>query len=858
MIKEKNKPPKFAALLLRFLINHKHPEEMIGDYEEQYNQIASAKGKFLARLWYRLQIIAAIPAFVNNSIFWSFIMFRNYLKIMSRNIRKQKLFSIINITGFSAGLACSLMIMLWVQDELSYDKFHENAGDIYRIAARIETPEGEVHLMQKTPSALRTYLKENFPEVDETSFFLVVQKGWLVTYKNRVFTDSRVAWADPAFFKIFDFPFIRGDIKTSLDDIYSILFTEDMAEKFFGDENPVGKTVKIHGRDFTVTGLIKNIPHNSHLQFDCVLPYKFWTTWGYDLNSWTDEKHTAYVKLKKGSDSELVRRKINAALKNNNPQSGLSLYLQPVTDIHLYRTVRDNYEGQGNILFVYIFSLLAFFVLMIACINYMNLTTARSFARLKEVGVRKVIGANRTDLVKQFLSESVFFVIISMIVALILVLVLAPVYSSISGKEFNIDFSQDWKIIIQLTVVTLFTGIISGSYPAVFLSSFKPVSVLKNVFTTSRSIMLRKILVIAQFAVTIIIVFSTLVIFHQLEYIRNKDLGFNKEHLICFLKRGQFNSNYEAAKTELLRHPDIENVTASPPPFWVGHNESNISWEGKIDDYDFSVRYGGVGYDFLETFNINLVEGRFFSKEFQDDTDGAFVLNEKAIKMMGLKSPLGKKVSAGNREGKIIGIVQDYHFNSLHEEMIPMILYLERGIYVSVRLKSGETGISGAIEFLSKKWKDFVPGYPFDFEFAESVIDGFYRSEAKMAEVFKYFMILAAFVSCLGLYGLASFSAERRTKELGIRKILGAKISSIIRLLSKEFLIIVTISNIIAWPIAYLFMNKWLQNFAYRKEIGLEIFLSAGLIALVITFLTVSWQSVKAATANPVESLRDE
>jgi ABC-type antimicrobial peptide transport system permease subunit len=796
-------------------------------------------------------------------------MVKNYLKIAFRNILRHKGYSFINIAGLAVGMAVCILILLWVQDELSYDRFHKNHDDIYRVI-QIWRKGGESH-NPVTPAALAPALKEEFPEIVNAARFRGVGRI-LLKCSDHYFYEQGGAFTDPAAFSMFTFPFVKGNPQTALSNPHSIVLTEPMARKYFGEENPVGKTIEIKNLlqtttgdsaltdMFTVTGVLKNIPGNSHLQFDFLLPLHL-----LDKSirmDWHNTIYFTYVQLGKDTVQQDVEQKIYSYLQKPDPNSTASLYLQPLNRIHLYSEFSTDVAGQGSIKIVIIVSIIAFSILLIACINFMNLATARSSNRAKEVGVRKVAGARKADLVKQFFSEAFLLSLIALFFSLLLVELLLPAFNQLTRKELSLDFAGNGTIFLMLVGVGLVTGVIAGSYPALFLSSFKPVNVLKGVLKTGfgiRGSFFRKTLVITQFSLTIILIIGTVVLYKQLNYIQDRKLGFDKEQLIYIPLNTELRQKYEAVKSEWLQNPDIISVTAasSLPSFGRDIYTEDVHWEGKTPDQDVLMNGISIGYDFVKTFKIDVVEGRHFSTRFPADQSN-FVVNEAAIKVMGMKNPVGQKFTFGDRTGTIIGVVKNYHFKSLRQQIEPLVLRLspEWVNYLFVRLKPGN--VSDTIDRLEEKWEKTVPGYPFEYYFVDDLLNNLYTVEQQVGKVLRGFTFLAVIIAALGLFGLASFMAEQRTKEIGIRKVLGSSTLSVVALLSKEFCKWVLAANVIAWPIAFFAVDWLLQVYAYRTPIGIAIFLLSGGFALAIAFLTVCYQSLKAALANPVEALRYE
>jgi putative ABC transport system permease protein len=849
--------PFFGEKILRYILPHYEQEALLGDFDEIYLDLLKRKGKLPALFWYWLQIAILIPSFIGNSVYWSVQMIKNYLKITLRNIRNHKGYSFINIAGLAIGITACVLLLLWVQDEWSYDRFHTNANELYRIL--LDPLEASTTHEAVSPPVLAERMKDNFPEVVNTA--RVSTSGTLFfKHGEKAFYEGRGIFADSTFFEMFSFPFIQGDPATAFTELRSIVITEYMAFKYFGSEDPLGKTLTVNNRaDYKVTGVIKNVPHNSHLNFNYVRNFKLLKEFGLDLNSWGNVSYYTYVQLQRNSSSREVDEKLKNMIEKEDPAHNL-YYLQPLTQIHLRSNFNFDPAVTGNIMYIYIFAAAALFILFIACINFMNLATARSRTRAKEVGMRKAVGAFRTDIIKQFFGESILLSFTALLFSVIMLYLFLPVFNNLAGKELSLSSSGSFQIFLRLIGIALFTGILSGSYPALFLSSIQTINVIKNSSQSgTKGSLFRKILVVTQFSLTIIIIIGTVVVHDQLSHIRNQNLGYNKEYMVCFPLRGEFGQKLDTAKTELLQNPNILNFTAtSSLPTHIGSGTSGANWEGKPRDVRIQMQVVSVDFDYVDTFGMEMAEGRFFSKDFESDSAEGFILNEAAIKAMGMDSPVGKRFSALRKRGTILGVIKNFNYKSLHNEIEPLILTMDPGrlYYACIRISSDN--IEETIDLLEKTWNKFSAGFPFDYTFLDDRIDNLYRSEQSIGTVFNYFTILVIFIACLGLFGLASFTAEQRTKEIGIRKVLGASVSSIVMLLSREFAKWVVFANITAWPAAYFIMNKWLENFAYRTNIGIQTFFLAAGLALAIALITVSYQCIKAALSNPVDSLKYE
>jgi putative ABC transport system permease protein len=789
-------------------------------------------------------------------------MFKNYLKITFRNIVRHRGFSIINIFGLAMGMACTILILLWVRDEVSFDRFHEKKENIYRVIVEGKNSSEKGSL---TPGLLAPFVKEEVPEVINAVRIrqrprMVVRQGQNAFYEDRKFR------ADPSIFEIFSFPFIKGNPGTASS---GIVITEKIARKYFGDENPIGKTLNINNwYDIEVTGVIKDIPHNSHLQFDFIVALEGLKRRWPGGFTWRNFVHHTYVQLEKNADPRIVEQKMTEMIFKHAPE--VSQYmtrfcLQPLTHIHLTAGLHGENGLIGDKKYVFVFSIIAFFILFIACINFMNLTTARSLNRAKEVGIRKATGANRKELVKQFFSESFLLTFISLFIALILVELFLSPFNHLTGKHLAVIYS-DYSILLSFIGVAFITGIIAGSYPALYLSSFKPVKVLKSTLAPGKKgDVFRKILVVTQFSLSIMLIISTTVIYNQLHYMRHMKLGFDKENIIYIPAKENIAKKYEIVKNQLLQNPNILGVTAknSLPLDTVNH--VIIDWQGRKPDQELNIEIAAVDFDFIHTLNLEIVEGRNFSRDHPSDPNEAVIVNEETVRQMGITSPIGKQVTIGTYKGRIVGVIKDANFRSLQYKIKPILMHLIydwdsaiMNLYgaVFIRVRGGH--IPEVISHIEKTWKSVNPLFPFEYHFLDETYDNLYNKEKRLSTIFNYFTFCAIFISCLGLFGLASYMVERRTREIGIRKVLGASVPGLVQFLSKEFTRWVLLANIIAWPAAYVFISRWIQNYVYRIDITPWIFILSGLLAWAIALFTVSYQAIRAASVNPVEVLRYE
>jgi putative ABC transport system permease protein len=785
-------------------------------------------------------------------------MLKNYFKITLRNLRKQKAYTFINLTGLAVGIACVILILMWVQDELSFEKFQENRNELYAVTMRDSQDHDSRESTGFTVSyALAPLMKQGIPEIID---FTRVQlrsnfESCMLKYGDKVFYDDGMLLADPSFFRMFTYRFIKGNPKTALEGTNSIVITRKTAEKFFGNAEPIGKTLKFNSRqDLVVSGVVENPPQNSELQFNVVAPIQI--LGNKVLSGWAWES-SSYILVKKNTVIPELERKIAGMLQKNHPMPGVNLItgIKPLTQIHLY-------YGNGDIRLIYVFVSVAIFILLLACINYMNLSTARFSKRAKEVGLRKVLGAQRGALVRQFLLESVSLSFISLLIAVTLVEVLLPYFNLITDKSLTFVSPDNLTMICGLIGLAAGVGVLAGSYPAIFLSSFQPAAVIRGTGKTNlRSSLFRTILVVTQFSIAIILLIATIIVYQQYHYLVHKDLGYNKDQIVYLPINKDIKQKYESLKNIFLQKPDIKNVTiASSLPNEVS-NLNPIKWEGKQDDKTVLTGFACVDHDYLNTFQMKLSAGRNFSKDIAADVSN-FIINKKAAQLMHLKNPVDTRVNFMGINGKIIGVVDDFNNRPLDEEIRPLVLSINPNYYnyflKYVLIKINSNDIPATLKYIDNVLKESAPEYPVEINFLDQTINNLYLSVQRSWYIFEFFAFLAIFISCLGLFGLASYMTELRIKEIGVRKTLGASIPGIIILLTKEFTKWVLYANVIAWPLAYFFMNKWLHDFAYKTEITIWIFLFAGSLALLIALFTVSANAVKAATANPVKSLKYE
>lgn len=789
-------------------------------------------------------------------------MIKNYLKTALRNLWRNKSFSLINILGLSLGITCSLLIMLWVYDEYSKDSFHKNGAQLYSVFER-RYNEGVIGAGFATQGLMADEMKRVLPEVQYATGY-----AWnrLSTFEaNNKILKENGNHANADFFKMFTYPLLKGNPTTALQSPVDISISKKMAEDFFGSpEEAMGKTIRYENKkDLKITAVFDNVPKNSSAQFDYVVNWQTFLEINEWAKNWTNNGPLTHIMLRQGTDPKAFETKIARFLDNyNNEQTAnnyIRLGIQRYGDTYLHSNFKNGELSGGRIQYIQIFSIVAIFILLIACINFMNLTTARSLNRAKEIGVRKVVGALRSSLIRQFIGEALLVVALAVFFALLIVMLVLPQFNQLAQKQIVLPFNLPY-FWLSIGGLILFTGFISGSYPALYLSGFNPLRVLKGSLKfTSGALWFRKGLVVFQFALSIILIIGTIVISKQVDYTQSINLGYNRENLIYIPFEGDLTAKYALFKSQALRMPGVKEITRmSQNPTRINNGTTGVDWEGKNPNANIDFAHAAVGYDFMKTMHTRMAEGRDFSKDFPTDSVG-YVLNETALKIIGYKDPVGKPLTLWDKKGTIIGVVKDFHFNSLHEAINPLILRLgENDDYGTALIRTEPGKTKEALASLEKICKDLNPKFPFTYKFSDEEYQKLYSSEQVVGQLSNYFAFLAIFISCLGLLGLVIFTAQQRTREFGIRKVLGASAGSLFNLLSKEFLLLVLVAMIIASPIAWLAMNNWLQDYEYRVVISWWIFVIAGVLTILIALITVSFQAIKAAIANPVKSLRTE
>ena len=795
-------------------------------------------------------------------------MFKNYFKIALVHFKKHKAYSIINVLGLAIGIACCILIISYIVHELSFDKFHENADRIYRLRVDLKMSDDHLNIPKSSPP-MAEYLTQNFPEVLNAVRLHSLDR-LPVRYRDKLFYEDSVFFADNSIFNVFTFPLVKGDPKTALISANSVVITEEMARKYFGEEEPIGRILNFNNnQELTVTAVVKNVPQNSHLSFNMLLSFEAYAKNNKRaMQNWLSINNYTYILLQEGYDFRLLEKKfpsivekqVGSLLKYINGE--MTLFLQPLTSIHLHSNLKQEISGNSSIVY---FAAITIFILAIACFNFMNLSTARSANRAKEVGMRKILGGNRRQIITQFLFESVFYSLLSLVLALLIVELSLPLFHSISGIELSINYIETPWLFPGLFGLAVIVGLIAGSYPAFYLSAFLPLRTVKGVSpsgtTNSR---FRSALVIFQFSISIVLIFGTIIVFNQLDYMKTRNLGFFKEQIVVIpISENSTVESLEPIKKELKSYSGILSVAAT------SHVPGQTTYVNPFIPEGFSIeqmQYMGELYidiDFIPTMGIEMAEGRNFSREFQTDINKAVIINEAAARKFGWEYPIGKTIqdlstSQQTDERTVVGVVKDFHFESLHKQISPLFIGYTTHNLNSFAVRIRPENIPDTISFLKEKMKEFYPFRPFEYSFLNDSFDSQYRAEERLGNIFSYFSVLAIFIACLGLFGLASYSTEQRRHEIGIRKVLGASVSGILGLISKEFTKWILVANVIAWPIAYVSLNMWLQGFSYRINITPKIFIFSTLISLMIALLTVSLQVFRAAMANPADALRYE
>jgi putative ABC transport system permease protein len=804
-------------------------------------------------------------------------MIRNYIKVAFRNLWKYKAFSFINIFGLLTGIACSLLIFLFIKDELSYDRFHKDADNIYRVVKDFVNDDGSLIPDATTPAPLAPAMQSELPEVASVTR---IRPNWgrsyLIKYGDKQIVEEKLYGVDSSFFDVFTFPFVQGDAKNAFKDVNSIVLTQSAARRYFSKENPLGKTLQVDNYgDMMVSGVLKDVPSNAHFHFDFLVSFRKQPGNIDQVTNWNGYNDYTYVKVKPGTKTASLVKKIQALNDRNVEKSYSVFYVQPIKDIHLTSNLKWELEPSGDKQHVYIFTLVALFIILIASINYMNLATAKASVRAKEIGVRKVIGAFQKSLVRQFLIESVITSLLASVLAIVLAQLVLPVVNALTGKQLGLF--TDPQLLLYVVLGALGLGVLAGFFPALYLSSFKPITVLKEFkLNDKRALSLRKALVIVQFTISIVLIIGAIVISQQMHYLTSAKLGFDADQVAVIQNTGFLSpSDRSAFKNEVAQLPGVKKVSGANGMLPDRFSTSRVRIKGS--DNEQQVNFITVGFDFLEVMNIPMKEGRGFSSKFPADTlnngipggpleqvVGSVVLNETAVRDLGIASSAVGKLLNWGEDGdttyylNVIGVVKDFHFTSLRNQIKPFAFMTHPRVEGNLVVKLSGQNISGTLAQLDNKWKLFPSDRPFSYAFVDETFNKLYQGEKRFQKVFTCLVVLGIVIACLGLLGLATFAAQQRVKEIGIRKVLGASVGNIVQLLSKDFIKLVMVAIAVAVPIAWYASHQWLQDFAYRIDIKWWIFPLAGLIAVLIALFTISFQAVKAAIANPVKNLRTE
>lgn len=805
-------------------------------------------------------------------------MVSNYLKIAVRNLIKHKGYSFINIFGLAVGMACCILIMLYVQDELSYDRYHEKSDRIYRLSRQWTNQDGKIslHLGHVAPP-FGPLIRNDFPETVLESVRFLRPGTLLLSQGDTHFQETRFFFVDSTVFSVFSWELLRGDPATALAEPNMIVLTESMAKKYFGNEDPMGKVLRVNQtNDVKITGILKDVPPNSHFKADFLCSFASFANAVGRQNlerNWGSNNFATYILVPERFDPvgfaallpAFIDKYMGLGPAGQRPSQGTQLNLWPLTSIHLHSNLDSEVEPNSSITYIYIYSAVALFVLLIACFNFMNLSTAQASRRAKEVGMRKVLGAHKQLLIRQFLGESILLSFLALVLAVLVVHLALPWFNSFVGKELVMNYAGNVVELLLLLGIAGLVGIVAGSYPAFFLSAFQPAEVLKGETKSGKSgLAFRSVLVVSQFAISITLIVSMGIVFDQLEFVRKKNLGFDKEMVVYLPTSTQIRQQFISLRDQLLAQPGITDVTISsrvPSGRLLDSQGGTAEVGSEMQQITTRIADIHVDHNFMKTYKISFAAGRDFDINLASDSTEAFLLNEASVSAIGWKSAeeaIGKKFQYGGRSGKIIGVVKDFHFESLHQKIAPIVFIINPGRFNNVSIRVAAGHLEKTLDFLKERWQFLRPNSPFVPQFVDEQFNIQYRSEERLGQVFGLFSGLAVVIACLGLLGLASFIAQQRTKEIGVRKVLGASVAGIVFQLTRQFTRLVLIANLIAWPLAYYGMTKWLDGFAYATDISFMSFLLAGILALAIAVATISYQAIRAARANPVNALKYE
>jgi putative ABC transport system permease protein len=865
--KQSDKPPKIPEYIIGCMFPDDNYYTTVSDIEEDYKGLLIEKGVYYAKMWYWLQVLSALPHYFAQKLKWSIVMFKNYIKIAFRNMKRHKGYSTINILGLATGFACTFLIVVFVQRELSYDQFHSKSDRIYRL---LNSSRKEPNIQSAlSASGYAPRILNDFPEVEETTRFFINVGSADLKYQNESRTVNGFIFADVSMLNIFDFPITKGKTDSPLDAPNSLMVTEDTAKIWFGNDNPIGKTITyLRGNlriPLNITAVLDNIPSNSHIQFNYVVSFPTIKNFMGEnaLDEFTINNYYTYILLKEGTDYRRVEKKFPFFITKHFDQERadqFSLHLQPLENIHLNTSIKWDLPTTGNKQYLHIFSGVALFVLLIACINFINLSTARAPLRAREIGIRKVVGSSRRQLLLQLFGESAMTSLTALVIALLGLHVLVHGLAVLIGQNLSFNLINDSNIVLILIGIGILAGILAGIYPAIILSAYQPVKVLKGAITKgTRGVALRKGLIITQFSLSMLLIVSMLIVINQINFMKKMPLGFDKEQVILVSLSGSVKQNFGIFRKKLLDQSDIQNVSMTTVPGRV-RTSSAYNWPGGEDNEEERNFYTMfVDPRTIPTLGMEIIEGRNFSEKVQTDVTRAYILNETAVKAIGWEQAVGKPFRVWDEEmGQVIGVVKDFHFKSLHNLIEPLVLKIKPEWTWNAAVRVSAAGVSKALQKIQEAWRELETEIPIKYKFLDSDFDRHYHSEERLGKLFGIFTGLAIFIACLGLLGLASFSTQQRFKEIGIRKVLGASFRDIFTLFVKEFSRLVLYSLLIATPVTYWLMASWLGDYAYRIRIGIFPFIAGAVIILTVASLTVSSQIFRAACANPADIIRYE
>jgi ABC-type antimicrobial peptide transport system permease subunit len=850
--------PKIFRWILRRLSIYEFEFSITGDFESEYADIRRARGALGAFLWLSWSTIQAVFCYSSLSLYWSFVMIKNYWKVAFRTMQRNKMFSAINIAGLAIGLTCVVLLVLWIQDEVNYDQFHKDIDRIYLTTAHVKKSDVE-YIDPASVPGVGPLLEDVFPEIEESSRFLYGARTYVFRYKDKTFSENRVYHGDPESLALLTFPLTLGDPETALRDPNSIVLSERKAKKYFGNEDPVGKIITLNNEyPMTVTGVMKEIPGNSTFRFDMITPLVFHERLtGQNLDSLNNENYFVFVRLQANVSVTALNEKIRTFYVDRMGDAEYVPVLRPFARFHLHRLD----EGGGSILQVRMVGFMAAFILLIACINFMNLTTARSSKRAKEIGMRKVIGAVRRDIVKQFYFETVLLVVFATIAAALLVRLLLPSFNRLFLKQLTLNIQQNPTPLWILLSAGFVTVLLAGSYPALVMSSFLPIRIIKGFSGTAlKKTVFRRILVMVQFTLAIGLIAGAGGVYNQLTYLQNMDLGYSMDNILYFSNRGELKGRYDTVKNEFLGVPGVAKVTTSSNYFPFSKSTSSAwQWEGKDPTFKPSITWLTVDSDFLDTFDIELLDGDpLWQRDDFTGTTDRILINKKLAGLIGQEDVIGIRLSYSDRNYVVVGVVEDIIPNPRWRVDEPLVFLQNPQRFNFVYIKIRSDNMMKTLAGIQEIFERVNPSFPFEYEFMDDDYKEQFNFVRRTRALGAYSAILAVFVSCLGLFGLAAFNSELRTKEVGIRKVLGSSVSRIVMLLSKELSLLVLMANVIAWPVTWYLITQWEKDFLHQAPVNIWIFPAAGAIAFVVALLTVGYQSAKAATANPIISLRYE